>query len=57
MRSHYFIAYTQSLHAINGLIAVGRAKNLLLDAPHRWEDQIKVEIVKRGVSWTDEDEQ
>ena len=27
--SHYCIMYTQSLHAINGLLAVGRAGNLL----------------------------
>ena len=29
MRSHYSITYTQSLHAINGLITVGRVRNLL----------------------------
>ena len=29
MRRHYSITYTQSLHAINGLLAVGRVGNLL----------------------------
>ena len=29
MRRHYYITYTQSLHAVNELIAVGRVGNLL----------------------------
>ena len=33
MRRHYSITYTQSLHAINGLLAVGRVGNLLCGRP------------------------
>ena len=33
MRRHYSIKYTHSLHAINGLIAVGRVGNLLCGHP------------------------
>ena len=29
MRHHYSIMYTRSLHAINGLLAMGRVRNLL----------------------------
>ena len=33
MRHHYFITYTQSLNAGNGLLAVGRVGNLLCGRP------------------------
>ena len=33
IQSHYSITYTQSLHTINGLIAVGRVGNLLCGRP------------------------
>ena len=33
MQRHYCITYTQSFHAINGLIAVGRVGNLLRGRP------------------------
>ena len=33
MRRHYPITYTQSLHAINGFIAVGRVGNLFCGRP------------------------
>ena len=33
MRRHYSITYTQSLHTINGLLAVGRVGNLLCGRP------------------------
>ena len=33
MRHNYSITYTQSLHAINGLLAVGRVENLLCGRP------------------------
>ena len=33
MLSHYSITYTQSLHTINGLLAVGREGNLLCGRP------------------------
>ena len=42
MRRHYFITYMQSLHAINGLLAVGQMGNLLCGRPSYYHSKMAV---------------
>ena len=51
MRRHYSITYTQSLHAINGLLAVGRVGNLLCGHPSSIFTIIKSKLKICEVTW------
>ena len=48
MRRHYSITYMQSLHSINGLLAVGRVGNLLCGRPS-YLQAIYVSLLKTDV--------
>ena len=46
MRRRYSVTYTQSLHAVSGLIAVGRVGTYFVDAP--LIALIRLQIEKKG---------